>query len=121
MAADVGTDMGRTDLALYQFYGGKHRPLGAAGTEIRRPRRNIAERSSSRRLVGDDSLNARRNRVGINAMRPRLPDKRRKPAQHHFGYVFAAARQAAFAQDARLNVGTAQNGVDLLLDIVGRA
>ena len=72
-------------------------------------------------LCASICIRVRGNGIGIDAGRTRLRQERRKPAQQDFGRVVAAARQAALAEHARLDVGAAQDDIDLLLDIVGRA
>ena len=89
MAADVGADMRRPDLALRQLDGGEDRPLRAAGAEIRRPRRNIARRRQARRLMGEHVFDARRDSVGVDPGRARFGQERRDAAQKHFRGVIA--------------------------------
>ncbi len=121
MAADVGADVGRSELALHQLDRGEHRALRAAGAEIRRSRRNVAERRHRGRLVREHVLRARRDRVGVDAGRPRLREEGREPLEQHLRHVLAGARQATLAEHAGLDVGAAQLDVDRLLDVVGRA
>ena len=78
MAADVGADMGRSELALHQLDRGEHRALRASGAEVRRSRRNVAERGDCGRLMRQHFLRARRDRVAIDADRPRLRRGRRR-------------------------------------------
>src|SRR5262249_16200476 len=51
MAADVGADVGGPELALHQLDGAEYRAFGAAGAEIRRPRRNVTDRRDRAGLV----------------------------------------------------------------------
>src|SRR3984957_7871243 len=120
MAADIGADMGRADLPLREFDGGEHRAFRTAGTEIRRARRNIADSRHRRRLMSEHLFGARRNGIGVNPRWSRLLQKRRNATQKYFRSVAATARQTSLPENARRNVGPAQDDVDLLLDVVGR-
>ena len=121
MAADVGRDMGRADLALDELDGGKHRPLRTTGAEIRRPRRDVAGIGHGRRLVREKFFRALGNRIGIDAGWTRLGEERGDAAQQRLGIVITGARQTAFAENARRYVDATQDHIDLLLDIFGRA
>ena len=101
MAADIGADMGRADLALRELDGGEHRPLRAAGAEIRRSRRDIADGGGDGGLVREQRIGLRGNGIGIDAGRARLRQERGNPAQPDFRRVVAATRQAALAEHAR--------------------
>ncbi len=72
MAADVGADMGRADLALRELDGGEHRALRTAGAEIRRPRRNVADGGHDGGLMREHFFGARRDGVGVDTSRMRL-------------------------------------------------
>ena len=120
MAADIGADVGRADLPLRELDGGEHRAFRTAGAEIRRARRNIADSSHHRRLMGEHLFRICGHRIGINSGWTRLLQERRDAAQKYFRRVITAARQASLPEDARRNVGAAQDDIDLLLDVVGR-
>ncbi len=63
----------------------------------------------------------RRRGVGVDAGRTRLRQESGDAAQKYLRRIVAAARQTALAKHAGLNIGAAQNDVDLLLDKVGGA
>ena len=121
MAADVGADVRRADLALDELDSGKHRPLRAAGTKVRRPRRDVAGIGYGRRLVREKFFRALGNRIGIDTGGMRLGKKRGYAAQQRFRIIIAGARQAAFAENARRYIGAAQGHIDLLLDVFRRS
>ena len=122
MAADIGADMGRPDLALRQLDRGEHRPLRAAGAEGRRPRRQ--RRRAPRRRPACAPHDLARARAIASASMPaglRLGEERREAVEQHVRGVFAGLRQHVLAEHAGLDVGAAQLDVDRLLDVVGEA
>jgi hypothetical protein len=121
MAADIGADMDRPELALRQFDRGKNRTLRTTGAEIRRPRRNVAERRQRSGAMREDLFDLARNGLRIEAGRLCRRNEGGNAAQQHLGRVIAACRQAIFAMDAGISAGAAQDDIDLLLDVVGRA
>ncbi len=80
MAADIGADMHRPDLALRELYRGKYRALRTAGAEIRRPRRDVADSGGDRGLVRHHGADTRGDRLGVDAVRPRLGKESRDAA-----------------------------------------
>ncbi len=121
VAADVGADVGRPELALHQLDGAEHGSLGAAGAEIGRPRRDVAERCHGGSLVRQHSLGARRDRIGVDAGWPRLRHERGDAVDQRLRLVFAGARQRPLAEHACPNISAAQLDVDCVLDVGGRA
>ena len=121
MAADVGADVRGAELALHQLDGAEHWPLRAAGTEVRRPWRNVAERDHGGRFMREHSLRACCGRIGVDACWSGLLEERGKAVDEHVRGVFPGARQHALAEHARRHVGAAQLHIDHLLDIVGGA
>ena len=81
MAADIGADMGRADLALHKLDGGEHRALRTAGAEIRRPRRDVADGRRHVRLMREHCIGTRGDGIGVDAGRARLEEERRDAAQ----------------------------------------
>ena len=119
MAADIGADMGRAELALHQLDRGEYRPLRTAGAEGRRPRRQRRRRGGARRLVGEHRSRARGDRFGSSPAAAPRAKKPASPRDQHLGLVFAGLRQQALAVHAGLQVGAAQLDIDLLLDVIG--
>src|SRR5215472_8641074 len=67
MTANIGADVNRSELTLRQFDRRKDRTLRTAGAEIRRSRRNIAERRKCAGAMGDDLFDLARNDWRIDA------------------------------------------------------
>ena len=121
MAADVGRDVRRAELALHQLERREHRPLRAAGAEGGRARRQRAERGGGFRLVRDEPARLLRDGFGVEAVRPRRLQEGGEALQQHFRRIFAGLRQRPLAEHLGLDVGAAQLDVDRLLDVVGVA
>src|SRR5580704_14669862 len=121
MATDIGTDMDRSDFALRELDGSKDRPLRTAGAKVRRTRRNVADRGKYARAMREHVFDAARNFLRVDSGRTSRGKESGDAAQQDLRCVVAARRQATFAIDARISAGTAQDYVDLLLDVVRRA
>ena len=120
MAADVGADMGRPELALHQLDGAEHRALGTAGAEIG----GRAGMSPAAAVAAGLCASIACVRAAIaSASTPlgRVSEEGGEPQHQHLGRIFAGARQQALAADAGLDIGAAQLHVDRLLDVVGAA
>ena len=121
MAADVGGDMRRTELALHQLERGEHRPLRAAGAESRWTRRKGPKRGGSFRLVREQAARLLGDGIDVEARGSCRLQEGGKPVEQHVGGVFACLRQRSLAVDLGLNVGAAQLDVHRLLDVVREA
>ena len=55
------------ELALRELERGEHRTLGTAGAEIRRARRQLADRRDGRALVAEQSVGLRGDLRGVDA------------------------------------------------------
>ena len=119
VAADIGADVMLSQFALDELHRGEDRPLRAAGAERRRTAvhvvvdrvQNLALACFQRRDIG-------RRRVSGQQIRPHLLDELADAGAHHAAGVFAGHRQHVLAVHAGLDVGAAQDGVDVLLDVV---
>ena len=106
------------EFALSKLQRGEHRTLGTAGAEVRRARRQVADRRDRRTLVAEQSVGLGGHLRRVDAGGLGGGQEIRQPAQHDLAGVFAGFRQRALAVDAGLDVGTAQLGVDRLLDVI---
>jgi hypothetical protein len=68
MAADIGADMGRADVALRELDGCEHGSLGTTGAEIRRPWRDVADGGQRTGFMRKHGVDAARDRTGVDAV-----------------------------------------------------
>ena len=118
VAADIGGDVVRPELALDQFHGGKDRPLRTAGAEARRPRRHDLGQRARMLLL------QRRRRVGgadAGASTSGSTARTKAPiASPITAAVYSPAIGNRSLPDSRPWIaGLAQDLAERLLDIVG--
>ena len=118
VAADIAADMRLAEILLHQLDGAEHRPFRAAGAEGRRPRRDrVAEIFGGLGLEADDVFDPRAGAALVGVRQADLVDPLRDAVLHHVRGVLAGHRQRALAVHLRLDVGLAQDDVDVVLDI----
>ena len=97
------------------------RPLGAADAEARRPeRQGTAQQALRLGAAGARRLEALARLAEIDVV-GRLGEEFQQALGHHLGGVLARHRQHVLAVEPGVDVALAQDGVDRLLDVVGRA
>ena len=122
MAADIAGDMRFAKFALHELDRSKHRTFRAAGAEGRVAAGNrSADEFVGGRLVTGNLLNLLLCSIDqpVHASRTNFVKEGDKALHHHVGGVFAAHRQHVLAENARVDVGAAQRGIEHLLDVVG--
>ena len=119
MTADIDRDMHRAGLFLDQLHRREHGPLGAAGAECRRARRQGRGLARIQRCaVGIDRVKPLAQLTGIDAI---ARQECRQTAAHHGGGIFARHGQHILAMNGRLQIGLAQDLAHRQFDIFGRA
>ena len=96
------------------------RPLGAADAEARRPeRQGPAQQALRLGAAGARRLEALARLAEVDVV-GRLGEEFQQAVGHHLGGVLARHRQHVLAVELGVDVALAQDGVDRLLDVVGR-
>ena len=111
MAADIGADVMLAEFALDQLHRGEERAFRTTGAEAGGALRHFFRQ----RGVGQQAASA-----ASGIARP-LRQKLRRAVLHDLSGVFAGARKNLLADDARLEIGAAQDRVEFVLDEFGLA
>jgi hypothetical protein len=110
VAADVGRDVERAQFLLHQLHRREDRPFGATGAETGGPLRHHC---------GRQGRGGRRRHLSRGTIGGMGAQELGNPVADHRPAVFARARQHFLADDPRLQVGTANERVELMLDELG--